>query len=102
MITVQKVKEVKTEELISGKDIVLSFDEKGKTPIKKFSGRKWTNDPFYLSHKLLFMQKLKGAVVSLYGERRLTRFSKLYNGPIRKLEVIRYFSSIMTFKIPFK
>ena len=39
--------------------VVLSFDEKGKTPIKKFSGRKWTNDKNY---RIPYAQKVKGLV----------------------------------------
>ena len=39
--------------------IVLSFDEKGKTPIKKFSGRKWTNEKRY---RIPYAQKVKGLV----------------------------------------
>jgi len=37
--------------------VVLSFDEKGKTPIKQFGGRKWSGDNnYYVPYK----QKVKG------------------------------------------
>jgi transposase len=39
--------------------IVLSFDEKGKTPIKRFSGKRWTNDKHY---RIPYAQKVKGLV----------------------------------------
>ena len=38
--------------------VVLSFDEKGRTPIKKFGGRKWGDNNYYTPYK----QKIKGLI----------------------------------------
>jgi hypothetical protein len=29
--------------------VVLSFDEKGRTPVKQYSGKKWTNESHYFT-----------------------------------------------------
>lgn len=39
--------------------VVLSFDEKGRTPVKEFSGRKWTIDENY---RIPYSQKVKSLV----------------------------------------
>lgn len=52
--------------------VVLSFDEKGKTPIKKFSGRRWTNDKQY---RIPYAQKVKGLVgILLHGIHIMNEF----------------------------
>ena len=38
--------------------IILSFDEKGKTPVKQYEGRKYTADKYFAPYK----QKVKGIV----------------------------------------
>jgi len=38
--------------------VVLSFDEKGRTPIKQFGGRKWSKKNYHIPYK----QKVKGLV----------------------------------------
>jgi len=35
----------------------LSFDEKGRTPVKQYTGAKWTNDKYYYAP---YTQKVKG------------------------------------------
>jgi len=55
---------------------VLSFDEKGRTPVKQYSGRKWTNEKYYFTP---YTQKVKGlfdifAVKNVHTRKRHYRF----------------------------
>ena len=61
-MTKNSIKKILIDKLIASprpNSHLLSFDEKGRTPIKKFSGRKCTNDKLY---KIPHAQKVKGLV----------------------------------------
>ena len=56
--------------------IVLSFDEKGKTPVKQFGGKKWCNEKYY---RIPYNQKVKALfdifmVMNIHSGRRHYRF----------------------------
>ena len=56
--------------------VVLSFDEKGRTPVKKYAGVKWTCDKYYFTP---YAQKIKGifdffAVKNVHTGKRHYRF----------------------------
>ena len=74
--------------------VVLSFDEKGRTPVKQFGGIKWTKDNYY---RIPYNQKVKGLfdifmAVNVHTKQRHFRFYMWKNSFI----VIDYFEWLLS------